>query len=650
MEYLAEADELVLEYLIFRGFTEAYRAFVVERGEDRLQSLNAERVAHQLLTLAKEFKLSALLELWEFLDRRCFADLDVVLAETALRLKSSLFKFYMVNSKRQGRMEKLLQVFDNDILDRHGTDPGTGESTWQEWYALPYCRDPYRHPSFAPYFEETWEELLGVSLHNFLADVFRAQQAPRLLSFPLHGRKLRATKAELQAMESECMRLQEEIKRLRMMLENRQSSTIAAQTVESGNDESTALAEISQKAKGEPSISPEDGKRSSSSAKSDDVLQELQCVAEGHHASRINVCRFAPSVGSSEARPLVTASQDGTVRVWSWRAGSQKLAQDQLIFCPSEALSLDWHPERPELLAIGLANSTVRLWDVQDRCQVNEFIVAGEPPLPFVSEIKLCARRQVLATLSTGQGSTAIRRNQSDGPDRYASTLFAANPPHMNAGEAATLYTQRISRRAAVQLWSITTCQLTATLSESEKYWITSIGFNHNGSLLVTGASDGKVRVFDVQKMACIMEFQVADCAVVRLTLTADETAVVVIVADGGLSQWSLHRVSAPLARIEGSPSRQGRQGIDSSWTSTWKPSGDLVSASDEAQGCCAACSPLYGNVVKIFSQDKTTSFRLGASRAEAPVSIDWTQGTIVAGYESGSVRAFRFSPLQGLR
>ncbi|GBG27599.1 WD repeat-containing protein 91, partial [Hondaea fermentalgiana] len=318
------------------------------------------------------------------------------------------------------------------------------------------------------------------------------------------------------------------VRRLRTMLENRQDPALAK-----GLAQENETAELDE-ASSIPKVESMEGNEANGAAD----VQHLTCVAESHHASRVNVCRFAPPMGASENRALVTASQDGTVRVWSWLGDpGSDLVQEQLIFCASEALSLDWHPERPELLAIGHANSTVRLWDVQARAQTSEFIVTGDPALPFVSDLRLSARRQVLATLCTGQSSAAVRRGSESG-DRHAA-LFA---PKAVAGVTGTapLYTHKVTRRASVQLWSTTTSQLVASLPESERYWITSICFNHNGSLLVTGASDGKVRVFDVQKMTSIMEFEAAQCSVTKLVLTSDETAIVVIAADGGLSQWSL--------------------------------------------------------------------------------------------------------------
>ncbi|KAJ0410010.1 hypothetical protein ATCC90586_000869 [Pythium insidiosum] len=47
---LPHVDELIMEYLLFRGFTKSFQVFNIERKRDRTKGFDVEQLITQLLT------------------------------------------------------------------------------------------------------------------------------------------------------------------------------------------------------------------------------------------------------------------------------------------------------------------------------------------------------------------------------------------------------------------------------------------------------------------------------------------------------------------------------------------------------------------------------------------------------------------------
>jgi WD40 repeat protein len=60
--------------------------------------------------------------------------------------------------------------------------------------------------------------------------------------------------------------------------------------------------------------------------------------------------------------------------------------------------------------------------------------------------------------------------------------------------------------------------------------------FNHNGQLLVTGCSDGVVRIFDLRRSECIDSWPAHQGEALGIQLTADFTACYTLGSDGKAS------------------------------------------------------------------------------------------------------------------
>jgi len=291
-------------------------------------------------------------------------------------------------------------------------------------------------------------------------------------------------------------------------------------------------------------------------------------------------------------------------------AGPSALQARQVVFCPSAALSLDWNAESPGLFAAGTASGSVLLWDVERQGSIGTINVGAPPHLDFVTEVRFCARKQLLATVSSGQGSVPV-------------SMPGAGPRE----KRPTLFQPVVSARSVLSLWNTTTLQPCNSL-EPEGYELNSVAFNHNGSLLVTGASDGVVRVFDVVKGSSIMQWSANEhgSALVKVCLTPDETAVLALAKDGVVALWSLHRVSEALCKFP-APSN-----LLSATRTTRRSPNDFLQYGDvvlghERPSQFLASQPGFGNRVELFDTGEPSRASWEVPHSQPVTSLDWFSG-----------------------
>lgn len=185
---VSQMDELVKEYLLYRGFTSAFRAFDHDLKLDRDRSFRADKITDQLLHHIHSFDLSGFMDYWSYLDQKHFAKLTSLkpgsTTATATtngsltrRYELNLMRYYLVNAVRAGRSDKAFEFVENYMVKLQS------QPEWKEWFSLPFVRNPDEHPFFSVYFSQAWIDALIVSLQNFLNIVFQSVPFPRLLNY-----------------------------------------------------------------------------------------------------------------------------------------------------------------------------------------------------------------------------------------------------------------------------------------------------------------------------------------------------------------------------------------------------------------------------------------------------------------------------------
>jgi len=191
-------DELVKEYILFRGFTSTLKAFDGDLKNENEKSFRVDRILEQINCYISTHDLTGLLELWKHFDVRLFSKLETRRIVAVKKLENSLLKLYVVNCIQTKQQDKLREFFERLSPDLQG------QSEWKDWFALPFLTSVQDNPVFTIYFSRQWQDTLMLSLHNFLSLVFQSLPPPRLAEF-------RRTSARIKSMR-------EEIKNLKVRL------------------------------------------------------------------------------------------------------------------------------------------------------------------------------------------------------------------------------------------------------------------------------------------------------------------------------------------------------------------------------------------------------------------------------------------------
>ncbi|KAJ1166471.1 hypothetical protein NDU88_006871 [Pleurodeles waltl] len=160
-------DELVREYLIFRGFTTTLKQFDADVKANKEKGFRVDKIVEQLQQFIQSFDLSGLRDYWVYLDRRLFSRLEDVYRPTVSKLKTSLYRYYLVYTIQTNRIDKAQEFFLKQASELQN------QPEWKDWFLLPFLPTPDSNPAFAPYFSRQWADTFLVSLHNFLSVLFQ---------------------------------------------------------------------------------------------------------------------------------------------------------------------------------------------------------------------------------------------------------------------------------------------------------------------------------------------------------------------------------------------------------------------------------------------------------------------------------------------
>lgn len=162
------AEELVREFLVFRGFTNTLQAFETERCTDIGKMFQVYKIVDLIFAVyIPKFHAEKLVGLFSFF-KQCFSSWsETTMLDTFSKLEGSVLRCYIVHALQSGRKDKVVEFFGmngNDLLLK-GSD-------WTAWFAIPYVKNPSIDPQFRVYFSKEWYEALRLSVRNFFSEIF----------------------------------------------------------------------------------------------------------------------------------------------------------------------------------------------------------------------------------------------------------------------------------------------------------------------------------------------------------------------------------------------------------------------------------------------------------------------------------------------
>ncbi|XP_062602822.1 WD repeat-containing protein 91-like [Saccostrea cucullata] len=183
-------DELVKDYLLFRGCTASLRNFEYELKTDKDKGLRADRILEQFQHYVGNYNLHSLRDFWAHLNSRLFCRLEQRYIQSVRKLEVGLLKLYIVNAAHNNRADKVTEFFEKMTNDLHQVPE------FKEWFCFPFIRNPEENSHFSMYFTKQWQDMFYLSLFNFLSVIINVMPAPILLNFDIEHKRMKNLQEE----------------------------------------------------------------------------------------------------------------------------------------------------------------------------------------------------------------------------------------------------------------------------------------------------------------------------------------------------------------------------------------------------------------------------------------------------------------------
>lgn len=130
MENMLYAEELLREFLVFRGFTGTLQAFEAELATDIGKGFQVDKLLELVFSgYVPKFQAEKLVSLLSFFRHRLSSSSDAVLAASLGKLEVSILRYYIVYALQSGRPDKVIEFFG-----AHGNNLLHRRDDWIPWF------------------------------------------------------------------------------------------------------------------------------------------------------------------------------------------------------------------------------------------------------------------------------------------------------------------------------------------------------------------------------------------------------------------------------------------------------------------------------------------------------------------------------------
>ncbi|XP_049862050.1 WD repeat-containing protein 91 [Schistocerca gregaria] len=592
MSHVQYLDELIREYLVFRGFSSTLKAFDSDLKIEKDKGFRVDRIVEQLAQYISAYDLLALRELWQHLDQKMFSKLEHHFSPAVKKMENAVLKLYLVNAVTNNKPEKVTDFFAKM------TPELSSQSEWKEWFMLPFIKCPEENPTFAVHFTRQWQDTLFVSLHNFLAMIFQVRKG-KLYCISIIKVQKSSQAGTVSRRMSSSPSVEEPQKRTvsKQQQQVHRPGGMTRSTVSAGKLAPTdAKRRTSSESPSSSSVDRRSAQKSVPLDEDNDTPRFLLLIKReyGQHAGSVCHCKF-----NSSGTALATADTDGVIKLWTTTPALKTAAT---FVTKNSVLSLDWVMKDERFVISGHKAGLIRLHDNSK--------MAWE--LNSESD-----------SLLQDSWVVDIRCSPTD------STFVCSVVGDQGNGSGKLL------------LYDIKTRKLESSMSlPTDDIVANYVTFNHNGQLLIAGCNDGSVRIYDVRSSDCIDVWPAHQGAIESIEMTADFTACYTMGRDGKLSQRSLNQRGqvlweATLPELFNMDAMTKPHGQ----LFTWDPSGTYVLLCGNAGGVICQPSGCTLSPVQELKRYKSPGPK---SYGVSGLSIDWTiadqLATVVTGLNDGTI------------
>ncbi|XP_014277435.1 WD repeat-containing protein 91 isoform X1 [Halyomorpha halys] len=561
MAHIQLLDELVREYLLFRGFTITLKSFDAELKVDKDRGFRVDRIVDQFVIFINNYDLQSLRDLWTHFDQKIFSKLEYEFIPGVRKLESSLLKFYLANAIANNKSEKVVEFFNKM------TPEIQGHPEWKDWFTLPFIKSPEDHPVFSVHFTKQWQDAFLVSLHNFLAIMYQVMPQPVLASYEEEATKLRRLQEENEALKHKLSALgqgsnivPDAVPPMDIMDD---FYIIAQETPSSGESQGRILKNFIRTIGGGIPTSPILGRKPQSHDESSGVQKHHS--SKRSHASQASWIKYGNSTFfnfSAESVPKRSLSLDSRSRKGhrdlSIENDKKNAKNDNFLMLSQEQMS-------EHKVAI-----------IQCKFNVNGTLVASSdsdgvlkvwspsPTLSIISSFHFSTPITALCWLKSERfflsGSLdGILRFHDAKDNKIIWELIPDGTSVLKDSKIVTLccnHTERhfactalneAKKEAKLLVYDIKTHKLEQAYSVGEggpDLTVNCAVFNHNGSLLIAGCSDGTVRILDIRNGDCLQKRLVHDGPIAGLDIAQDHNTFYTFGSDHKLCRHNLAQLN----------------------------------------------------------------------------------------------------------
>ncbi|XP_015911226.1 WD repeat-containing protein 91 [Parasteatoda tepidariorum] len=673
MSAIGFGDELVKDYLMFRGFLSTLKAFESEIKSDKDKQFRPDRIVEHLSSCIANSDLATLRDAWGHLDQRFFARLEHSFLGTAKKLEVALLRMYLVTCISTGKQDKLLEFFEKMTSELQG------QPEWKEWFALPFMKNADEHPNFSVYFSRQWQDTMLLSLHNFISVVFQSAAMPTLLSYEEDLIKLQQLSDENEKLKRKLAALQsgqnvdepksyQEPPRtiFRNPSELMDDFYVIAQETPSESSNRSIKSLIRNISGGGTPTSPNLGRRSTESKKSEEVsssskvskLKPRSPSVPPRPTGTLSVLETKPKRESPEASRSISNDEKRSSQAKAERPHLKSHHSTTSVPSPIKSLdnksgliilSLEKYSEHNSLITHCKFNCTgttvassdmdgvIKIWNATPSISTLSTIMSKTSVLSLEWDKK---RERLLLY----GGTTGTLRIYDSKERRVMKELFVdgsgendqkvlcicCNPLGNNFVTSATL-----QEGGQLSLWDMKSLTLERyLLPPSHNACVYCCSFNHNGQLLLVGLSNGTSSILDLRTSENIATWTSHSGGVLSTEFSSDETLCYTMGEDGKFSSWNVnqtgHKSSELQIHSESIPTRSHEL----------RSFGKLFSFSNDGNHVLT-CGPLGGVIYKVTPSSATSVLDIGGHNK--PVNtVDWSTAmeisTCICGTIDGKV------------
>ncbi|KAJ1642877.1 hypothetical protein J3B02_001672 [Coemansia erecta] len=488
-------DDLIREYLLFRGFKSTLMAFEEDLEKDQDKGFSAEYIVDELLTMAKELRVDDFLDYWKYLTFRFFSHLSPKYHRTTKMFEARIIRLFLVSAIKAGERMQIRK-----FMDVHGHALGKQGGDWIPWLGIEYVENPAGRPEFQNFFSDHWFTSLRTALVDFVQTIFPAMAVPRIMLFDKERRKIDALKRRIKLFEEQ-------------MSDETRIKTLEATEYESNLVEDHIGIVDAVKS---PVIKAAD--TAATAGDPTDIGQAVGVIHTDEPSSMLKISRedifLEHNSGISLAKFSVTgdliASYDdeSILKIWSPDPlSSTPKMKKELDFTAS---AMTWDRKHMHLLYLYDEDGFIHTLNTNTNLLNPHHVV--EKRHPWIQAMRASSISSTLLTVCSSK------------PESTSDLSLRI----WDASANKTLATKRLTTKV-------------------DTHGI-SVALNHNGNLAVLAYNTGFVKLLDTRSFETVAKIDTKQQDLCAIEFSMDEDSVIAVTEEGRLTQWSLRRDNQMLA------------------------------------------------------------------------------------------------------